>query len=60
MKVIPLYKNQDRLTARALQNNRQAQHEIYQMFSPKMLSVCRMYIKDLHQAEEVMLDGFFK
>lgn len=60
MKVIPLYKNQDRLIARALQNNRQAQHELYQLFSPKMLSVCRMYIKDIHQAEEVMLDGFFK
>lgn len=28
------------------------------MYSPKMLSVCRMYVKDIHQAEEVMLDGF--
>jgi RNA polymerase sigma factor (sigma-70 family) len=60
MKVIPLYKNQDRLIARALQNNRQAQHELYQLFSPKMLSVCRMYVKDLQEAEEVMLNGFFK
>ena len=25
-----------------------------------MLSVCRYYIKDVHQAEEVMLNGFFK
>lgn len=25
-----------------------------------MLSVCRMYIKDVQQAEEVMLKGFFK
>ena len=25
-----------------------------------MLSVCRMYIKDLHHAEDVMLKGFFK
>ena len=25
-----------------------------------MLSVCRYYIKDVHKAEEVMLNGFFK
>src|SRR5690606_20449635 len=29
-------------------------------YSPKMLSVCRMYIKDVQQAEEAMLNGFYK
>src|SRR5690606_17592699 len=29
-------------------------------FSPKMLGVCRMYIRDLQHAEEVMLGAFFK
>lgn len=30
------------------------------MYAPKMLSVCRYYIKDSESAEEIMLDGFFK
>ena len=25
-----------------------------------MLSICRQYVKDIHHAEEVMLNGFFK
>ena len=37
-----------------------AQHELYEMFSPKMLSVCRQYLKNMDVAEEVMLNGFFK
>lgn len=41
-------------------NDRKAQHEIYSQFSPKMLSVCRLYIKDLQQAEDLMLTGFMK
>lgn len=60
MKIINLHKNQSQLIAAATQNSRQAQHQLYQLYAPKMLSVCRMYIKDLHHAEEVMLDGFFK
>ncbi|WP_424493346.1 RNA polymerase sigma factor [Salinimicrobium sp. GXAS 041] len=60
MKVIPLYKNERQLIAGAAKNNREAQQQLYQMFSGKMLSVCRMYTKDLQHAEEVMLNGFFK
>lgn len=30
------------------------------MHAPKMLSVCRYYIKDVQHAEEAMLNGFFK
>lgn len=60
MKVIPLIKNQTQLIARAIKNNREAQQCLYDLHSGKMLSLCRMYIKDLHHAEEVMLNGFFK
>lgn len=60
MKIINIHKNQTQLIEEAAKNSRQAQHLIYQNFSPKMLSICRVYIKDLHQAEEVMLDGFLK
>lgn len=33
---------------------------LYDKFSPKMLGVCRQYIKDLHFAEDVMINGFVK
>lgn len=60
MKIIQLHKKQEQLIARAIKNNRQAQHELYQTYAPKMLGVCRMYVRDLHHAEEIMLDGFYK
>lgn len=60
LKVIQLYKNEDKLIKKALKNDREAQHDIYNMFSSKMLSVCRYYISDLQHAEDVMLEGFFK
>lgn len=44
----------------AVQNNRQAQQWIYSKYSPKMLSVCRQYIKDLQLAEDVMITAFMK
>ena len=60
LKVIQLYKNETQLIKKAANNHRDAQHTLYEMHAPKMLSVCRYYIKDVHQAEEVMLNGFFK
>jgi RNA polymerase sigma-70 factor, ECF subfamily len=60
LKVIQLYKNEAQLIKKASQNNREAQHMLYQLHAPKMLSVCRYYINDVQQAEEVMLNGFFK
>jgi RNA polymerase sigma factor (sigma-70 family) len=60
LKVIQLYKNETQLIKKATDNHRDTQHALYEMHAPKMLSVCRYYIKDVHQAEEVMLNGFFK
>ena len=60
MKVIQLHKNETQLIQRAAKQNREAQHVLYELHAPKMLSVCRYYIKDVHQAEEAMLNGFFK
>ncbi len=60
VKVIHFYKKESELITRALKDNREAQHVLFEMHAPKMLSVCRYYIKDLHQAEEAMLNGFFK
>ncbi|UQD55069.1 RNA polymerase sigma factor [Flavobacterium sp. K5-23] len=60
MKVINLHQEEQELILLAVDNNRQAQQRIYTLFSPKMLSVCRQYIKDIHQAEDVMLTAFMK
>lgn len=55
-----MYKNEATLIKGALKNNRDAQHTLFEIHSPKMLSVCRYYIKDIQHAEEAMLNGFFK
>jgi len=60
LKVIQLYKKEDKLIKKALKNDREAQQLLYTMFSSKMLSVCRYYISDLHYAEDVMIEGFLK
>ena len=60
MKVLKLYENDLELIEKASKNHRDAQQVLYQTHAPKMLSICRFYIKDLQQAEEVLLNGFFK
>ena len=60
LKVIHLYKNEALLLKKARRNDRDAQHVLFEIHAPKMLSVCRYYIKDIQQAEEAMLNGFFK
>lgn len=60
MKVINLHQEENELIQLAVENNRQAQQQIYTKFSPKMLSVCRQYIKDIHQAEDIMITAFMK
>lgn len=60
MTVIHLHQDENKVIQLAVENNRQAQRKIYTQFSPKMLGVCRQYIKDLHQAEDVMITAFMK
>lgn len=40
--------------------NRIAQKQLFNRMSPKMLGICRSYIKDLHFAEDCMLRAFVK
>lgn len=60
MKVISFYSNERQLLKKAIKGHRVAQQTIYEKFAPKMLSVCRQYIKDVHFAEDVMVNGFVK
>ena len=62
MKVIQLHKkdhNQSTINLLKKQH-KDAQQMVYTKYAPKMLGVCRQYIKDLQNAEEAMLNGFLK
>lgn len=60
MKVLYLNQEENEIIRLAIDNNRSAQQKIYAQFSSKMLSVCRQYIKDIHQAEDLMITAFMK
>ena len=60
MKIIPLHNQTNQLISDAIQQKREAQQELFELYSPKMLGVCRQYVKDLHHAEDLMLSGFLK
>ena len=60
MKVIALHQQEKDLIGLAAENNRHAQQQVYSTFAPKMLGVCRQYIKDVHLAEDVMITAFMK
>jgi len=60
VKIINLHLNNDLLLSLVCKKDRRAQEQLYQLFAPKMLSVCRYYLKSLPKAEEAMLNGFLK
>lgn len=60
MKIIPLHTNEKQLIKKASENNREAQQRLFEEYSPKMLGVCRQYVKDMHHAEDLLLQGFLK
>ena len=60
MKIISIYNNEKQLIKKAAAGNHEAQKRIYEKNAPKMLGVCRQYVKDLQFAEDVMIGGFLK
>lgn len=58
--MINLHQKEKELIDLVIDNNRQAQRQLYTSFASKMLGVCRQYIKDIHLAEDVMIIGFMK
>ena len=60
MKIIKLHNQEKSLIKKAIANNREAQQQLFEQHSPKMLGVCRQYVKDLHHAEDLLLQGFLK
>ncbi|QXP62192.1 RNA polymerase sigma factor [Polaribacter sp. HaHaR_3_91] len=60
MKIIKLHNKEKSLIKKAIDNNREAQQQLFEQHSPKMLGVCRQYVKDMHHAEDLLLQGFLK
>lgn len=59
-KEILLTASEQELVAACQDGNRTAQKRVYELFSGKMLSICRRYAKDSDQAQDLMHDGFIK
>ena len=60
LKIRTLHNQTNQLITDAIQQKREAQQVLFERYSPKMLGVCRQYVKDVHHAEELMLSGFLK
>lgn len=48
------------LIKKCQQFDRRAQKVIYDRYAPVMLGICRRYVRDLMEAENVMSEGFYK
>lgn len=60
MKIINFYQNEKQLIKGSAAGKREAQKRLFDRYAPKMLGVCRRYVRDLHFAEDVMINGFVK
>ena len=43
-----------------LAGNRSSQEKLFNRYSPKMLAICLRYAKNIDEANEILLDGFFR
>ncbi|CEN44991.1 Sigma-W factor (modular protein) [Capnocytophaga canis] len=59
-KTINIAFEQRHVIERAKQNDRLAQKQLYDAYAPTLLSICRLYIKDEHFAEDILVKAFFK
>ncbi|MFY7811038.1 MAG: RNA polymerase sigma factor [Flavobacterium sp.] len=60
MKIIALYPIEQELIAAVIKKDRIAQKTLYDKYSPKMLAICNRYIKEISEAEDVMITSFMK
>jgi RNA polymerase sigma factor (sigma-70 family) len=51
---------ENRLLENCIAGNRKSQKELYDLYSPKMFSVCLRYAKNQMDAEDILQDGFVK
>lgn len=60
MKIIKLFSEKNQLLELLKQQDRKSQQFVFELYAPKMLMICRRYIKDIYLAEDIMLQGFLK
>jgi RNA polymerase sigma-70 factor (ECF subfamily) len=48
------------LIAACKQQDRRAQKALYERYAPVMMGVCRRYVKGEEEAEDVLVEGFYK
>ena len=53
-------KSEEKLIAACRKGDRKAQCELYEKYAPLMYSVCRRYVIELQEAEDVLVCGFTK
>ncbi|MEY3240541.1 MAG: polymerase, sigma-24 subunit, ecf subfamily protein [Bacteroidota bacterium] len=51
---------EEKLIERLVQQDRGAQKQLYERYSPLMFSVCRRYLRSREDAEEALVSGFYK
>jgi RNA polymerase sigma-70 factor (ECF subfamily) len=54
------YMTEESILQGCLQNDALAQRELYQRYSPKMLSVCYRFAHNREDAEDMLQEGFIK
>ncbi len=52
--------NIEELLRACILEDRSAQKRLFEIYAPKMMSLCRRYTRDRYEAEDVMQDGFVK
>jgi RNA polymerase sigma factor (sigma-70 family) len=52
--------NLEQLIGDCMSGRRPAQNRIYEIFAPRMLTVCMRYANDREEAEEILQEGFIK
>ncbi len=52
------YTQLDEIITGCLNNNREAQHSLYDMFASKMFVICLRYAHSNEEAEDILIEGF--
>lgn len=58
--IIPLYTTDEQLVKACQKADPKAQKRVYEKYAPKMLAICKRYLVDELEAEDVMIEGFMK
>lgn len=60
IKILPLFNSEENLVKALQRAEPKAQRQLYEKYAARMLAVCRRYLSDDMEAEDVMIEGFMK